>query len=145
MSDVDVLWTECTCDGEEGEASWQPPNQPGCWQEGLAEPLTVVRAVVRGTVAEDEGIAVPTVVVVGSLQPNQPGVLQVVVVEMDVLVLVLELVLIVFVDVLDSSRHPHHPGVLQVVVRVLVEKVELLVDVLGSEPLLSKYFQLKQS
>jgi hypothetical protein len=90
-------------------------------------------------------MAVPTVVVVGSLQPNQPGVLQVVVVDTDVLVVVLEIVLVVFVDVLDSSRQPHQPGVLQVVVRVLVEKVEVLVEVFGSEPLLSKYFQLKQS
>jgi len=88
----------------------------------LAEPLIVVRAVVRGTVADDDGRAVPTVVVVGSLQPNQPGVLQVVVVEIDVeLVLVLILVLVVFVLVDDSSKHPHHPGVLQVSVRVCVE------------------------
>jgi hypothetical protein len=101
--------------------------------------------VVRGTVAEADGTAVPTIVVVGSLHPNHPGVLQVVVVVTDVLVLVLELVLVVFVDVLDSSKQPHQPGVLQVVVRVLVEKDEVLVDVLGSEPLLSKYFQLKQS
>jgi hypothetical protein len=142
VSEVDVLWTECECEVEDGEESWQPPNQPGCWHDVLEAP-PVVCAVVRGTDAEDDGAAVPTVVVVGSLQPNQPGVLQVVVVEIDVLVLVL--VLVVLVDVLDSSRQPHQPGVLQVVVRVRVEKDEVLVDVFGSDPLLSKYFQLKQS
>jgi hypothetical protein len=142
VSEVDVLWTECECEVEEDKESWQPPNQPGCWHGVLEGPL-VVCAVVRGTDAEDDGAAVSTVVVVGSLQPNQPGVLQVVVVEIDVLLLVL--VLVVVVDVLDSSRQPHQPGVLQVVVRVRVEKDEVLVDVFGSDPLLSKYFQLKQS
>ena len=45
-----------------------------------------------------------------------------------------------------SSRQPHHPGVLQVDVRVDVLGVEeVVVDVLGSERLLSKYSQLKQS
>lgn len=144
VSEVDVLWTECEYEVEDGEESWQPPNQPGCWHDVLEGPL-VVCVVVRGTDAEDDGAAVPTVVVVGSLQPNQPGVLQVVVVEIDVLVLVLVLVLVIIVEVLDSSRQPHHPGVLQVVVRVRVEKDEVLVDVFGSDPLLSKYFQLKQS
>ena len=50
--------------------------------------------------------------------------------------------------VVDSSRQPHHPGVLHVVVLVkLVVLVLLLmlVDVVVSDPLLSKYFQLKQS
>jgi len=41
---------------------------------------------------------------------------------------------------------PHHPGVLQVAVRVgdAVDEL-LLLDVVPSVPLLSKYFQLKQS
>lgn len=112
----------------------------------LAEPLIVVLVVVRGIVADDDGTAVPTVVVVGSLQPNQPGVLQVVVVVVElVLVLVLVVVLVVFDVVLDSSRQPHHPGVLHVSVRVLVEYEVLLFEVVEVDPLLSKYFQLKQS
>jgi hypothetical protein len=88
-------------------------------------------------VADGAGMAVPTVVVVGSLHPNQPGVLQVVVVDvLDEDDEVVEVVVVV------SSRQPHHPGVLHVVVRVLVELGELEVDVLLSEPLLSKNFQL---
>jgi hypothetical protein len=87
-------------------------------------------------VADGAGTAVPTVVVVGSLHPNQPGVLQVVVVE------VLNEDEVVEVVVVVSSRQPHHPGVLHVVVRVLVELDELEVDVLLFEPLLSKNFQL---
>ena len=58
---------------------------------------------------------------------------------------------LVFVVVVDSSRQPHHPGVLHVVVLVglfvlvVVVVTLLLLEVVGSEPLLSKYFQLKQS
>ncbi len=77
-------------------------------------------------------------VVVGSLQPNQPGVLQV------------EVVLLVEVEdevvaVLVLSRQPHHPGVWQVEVRVLVVVLVDEEEVVESDPLLSKYFQLKQS
>jgi hypothetical protein len=65
------------------------------------------------------------VVVVSSLHPNQPGVLHVEVVVVEVLVLV---------DVSDvvSSRHPHQPGVLQVDVRVciLVEDVDVVLALL---------------
>ncbi len=90
---------------------------------------------VRDVVAE--------VVVVGSLQPNQPGVLHVEV-EVDGAV-VDELVVVVVV----SSRQPHQPGVLHVDVRVrvvvFVEEEEDEEDVVESDPLLSKYFQLKQS
>lgn len=72
--------------------------------------------------------------VVGSLQPNQPGVLQVVVLVVGVVVVVV---------VVLSSKQPHHPGVLQVVV-VLVVVVELVevgdVVVVISDPLLRKYF-----
>lgn len=74
-----------------------------------------------------------------SLQPNHPGVSQVV----DVMIVV---------DVVDgpevvlSSRHPHHPGVLHVSVLVKVEVAVLLMElVVVSDPLLSKNFQLKQS
>jgi len=45
------------------------------------------------------------VVVVSSLHPNQPGVLQV---DVDVVVV---LVLVVVEVVVVSSKHPHHPGV----------------------------------
>jgi hypothetical protein len=85
-------------------------------------------------------IVVVKVIVVGSLQPNQPGVLQ----EEVVMVLVM---VVVGVVVVDSSRQPHQPGVLQVSVRVcevvLVGLLVLLVVV--SLLLLSKNFQLKQS
>lgn len=78
---------------------------------------------------------VGSVVVVGSLQPNQPGVLHVVV------------EVVVAVSVVLSSRHPHHPGVLQVDVLVaLVELVEVAVEVVViSEPLLRKNFHSSQS
>lgn len=93
--------------------------------------------------AEGEVIVVVRVIVLGSLQPNQPGVLHVVVVS----VLVIVVVEIVDVVVVDSSRQPHQPGVLQVSVRVsevvLEETVLLLVVV--SLLLLSKNVQLKQS
>lgn len=76
---------------------------------------------------EDDG----EVVVVGSLQPNQPGVLQV-----DV-----ELVEVEVADdfeVVVSSKQPHHPGVLHVSVLVaLLELLEVLVLVIGSLLLLS--------
>lgn len=93
--------------------------------------------------AEGEVIVVVRVIVLGSLQPNQPGVLHVVVVN----VLVIVVVEVVDVVVVDSSRQPHQPGVLQVSVRVsevvLEETVLLLVVV--SLLLLSKNVQLKQS
>jgi hypothetical protein len=98
--------------------------------------VAVTSADVVGGVAEGAGAVVPVEVVVGSLHPNQPGVLHVVVVE------VLEEDEVVEVVVVVSSRQPHHPGVLHVVVRVVVELDELVVDVLLSEPLLSKNFQL---
>ena len=47
------------------------------------------------------------------------------------------------------TKQPHHPGVWHVVVLVKLRLVEvlllLLFDVPPSEPLLLKYFQLKQS
>jgi hypothetical protein len=86
-------------------------------------------------------VKVGTVVVtpgVGSLQPNHPGLLHVVV---DALVAE-----DVGVVVVVSSRQPHQPGVLQV--DVLVVPVELVVDVVVvvvSEPLLWKNFHNTQS
>lgn len=71
-----------------------------------------------------------TVVVIGSLHPNHPGVSQVVVV-----VVLVDVVVVLAVVVL--SRQPHHPGVSHVVVRVLVAVEELEEDVVLSVPLLS--------
>lgn len=85
------------------------------------------------------GDEVTDVVVVGSLQPNQPGVLQV---EVELATDVEEVVMVLVVVL---SRHPHHPGVLQVDVRVLVVVLVDEGDVVELDPLLSKYFQLKQS
>jgi len=81
--------------------------------------------------------------VVLSLQPNQPGVLQV---EVDDVVVTSDVVVVALVVVV-SSKHPHHPGVLHVSVLVLVfvmDVDELLVVVL-SVPLLSYIFQFPQS
>lgn len=110
---------------------------------------------VFGTVVADN-------VVVSRHPPNQPYFTHDVVGASDVDVEdSVELVDVVVVDV--SSRHPtnvnvckrtiierdhipHHPGVLHVSVLVgdAVEEL-LLLDVIPSEPLLAKYFQLKQS
>jgi len=93
--------------------------------------------------AEGDVMVVVRVIVLGSLQPNQPGVLQVVVVS----VLVIVVVGVCDVVVVDSSRQPHQPGVLQVSVRVcevVVEETVLLLVVV-SLLLLSKKDQLKQS
>lgn len=86
------------------------------------------------------GDEVTDVVVVGSLHPNQPGVSHV-----EVELVTDMLVADVLVVVVVLSRHPHHPGVLQVEVRVLVVVLVDEEEVVGSDPLLSKYFQLKQS
>lgn len=134
---------DCTID-DEGAASVGSlqPNQPGVSQVlvsvlvGREDVVVMVGAgAALGVVAMVEDDAV---VVVGSLQPNQPGVLHVDVEVEDVLV-------DVDPDVVVSSRQPHQPGVLHVSVLVRVEVVELLVLVMGSLPLLSKNFQLKQS
>jgi len=74
--------------------------------------------------------------VVGSLQPNHPGVLHVDVEVEDVIVVIVDPLVVV------SSKQPHHPGVLQVSVRVRVEvEVEIMMVVVvvdESVPLLSK-------
>jgi hypothetical protein len=118
-------------------------------EELVVDALVLVAGTSEGVVtvgagaAEGEVMVVVRVMVLGSLQPNQPGVLQVVVVS----VLVIVVVEVVDVVVVDSSRQPHQPGVLQVSVRVsdfvLEETVVLLVMV--SLLLLSKNVQLKQS
>lgn len=67
---------------------------------------------------------------VGSLHPNQPGVLQVVVdVDVDVLVGVGELTLVLVVVEVVSSLQPNHPGVLHVEVDVVVVLVLVVVPV----------------
>jgi hypothetical protein len=115
--------------------SLHPPKNPGD-----VHVVDVVVAVEVGDVGVGVGTAVKegvarVVVDVGSLQPNQPGVLHVVVVAV-VLVLVL---VAVPVSVVVSSRHPHHPGVLHVsvLVRVFVDDGFDFVVVVVSELLLS--------
>jgi hypothetical protein len=102
------------------------PNQPGVLQVvvGLVEvddevvdvkvdvPLVVV-VVVDAAVGIVDTLEV--VVLVSSLQPNQPGVLHV---DVDVVLVVVLLLVFVAVVVVLSSKQPHHPGVWQVVVRV---------------------------
>ncbi len=81
------------------------------------------------------------VVVDSSLHPNQPGVLQV---DVDDVVVVVVLVVVVDVVVV-SSKHPHQPGVLQVDVRVFgLVDVEDVVVVLSLLFLVSS-FQRGQS
>jgi len=90
-----------------GTSSRHLPNQP-----------LLVQVVVVGS-AELEELVDVVVTEVLSLQPNQPGVSQ-------VLVLVETLDVVVVVDcvvVVLSSRQPHHPGVLQVSVLVREEDV----------------------
>jgi hypothetical protein len=121
------------------------PSQPG-WEHVVDDFELVVVAVGIG-----RGIirAVELDVLVGvfeSLQPNQPGVLHVVVVVVVVrvvVVLVLVVVVVLVETVVDSSKQPHQPGVSHVVVRLLdVVVEELEVVVVLSVWLLSKYSQL---
>lgn len=94
-----------------GTSSRHLPNQP-----------LLVHVVVVGS-AELEEVVEVVVAEVLSLQPNQPGVSQ-------VLVLVETLDVVVVIDcvvvVVLSSRQPHHPGVLQVSVRVREEEEEVV-------------------
>ena len=108
------------------DESRHPPNQPFEWQ------LEVAGASVQVDVGDTVSAGFEVLIVgVGSLHPNQPGVLQVVV---DVVLVVLDVVVVlVAVVVVLSSRHPHQPGVLHVVVRVRVVDVVLLVDEVESE------------
>ena len=131
------------------DRSWQPKKRPGVLQwlwvvEDGANVWLSLRCPVGLTVVVIVGLGVAPVldVCVGSLQPNQPGVLQLVVVGVVSRVVVdVEVVVVV----VDSSRQPHQPGVLHVDVRVRVLDVLDVRDVVVSEPLLSKNFQLKQS
>lgn len=81
-------------------------------------------------------VVVVTVKFADSLQPNQPGVRQVVVVNV--------VVTTGWVLLVDPSRQPHQPGVLQVavLVKVVGSAVLVFVVVVVSDPLLSKNFQL---
>lgn len=142
--EIDVLVAECLVEVVE---SWQP-NQPGDLQvevevavavgaeEVIADEEAAPDVVV--TLGAGAGVATPlvmvvvSVVVISSLQPNQPGDKQVVVVMVSV---------VVAGTVVDSSKQPHHPGVLHV--SVLVRVVDVAVDeelVVVSVPLLSKNF-----
>ena len=127
------------------------PNQPGV----LQVLLLVLLALNMLDVGREDGVVIVgtgaalgvvatvleevlVVVVVSSLQPNQPGVLHVEVDELsDELVDVEPEVVVVL-----SSKQPHQPGVLHVSVLVRVRVLELLLLVVVSVPLLSKNFQL---
>lgn len=89
-------------------------------------------------VVEEVEVVVSSVVEVLSLHPNQPGVLQVEVVDVEVGIVVVTSVVVVVV-VVDLSRHPHHPGVSQVVVLVRVLDVVDSPDVVVVSVLLLSY------
>ena len=116
------------------------PNQPGVSHVLVGAGEVAVSVGAGAALDVDTTVEDEEVVVVGSLHPNQPGVLQVDVEVDEVLVVV-----VVGLEVVLSSKQPHQPGVLQVSVLVRVDVLELLVLVMGSLPLLSKNFQLKQS
>jgi hypothetical protein len=84
-------------------------------------------------------------VVLESLQPNQPGVWQVVVVTRGVVVAVVEASEVVVVVVVDLSKHPHQPGVLQFSVRVCVLEVDVDEEVVVEVVIVPLNRQLKQS
>ena len=107
--------------------------------------VVIVGAPARAAVL---GAVVGKSVVVSKQPPNHPYLTQEVVGASDVeLKMLVVLVALVGLEVVVSSRQPHHPGVLQVEVLVgdAVDELLLLLDVVPSVPLLSKYFQLKQS
>lgn len=115
--------------------SQQPQNLPGVSQVVVGVAVVVDAVVVRCGV-----VVVVTVLVVLSLHPNHPGVLQVDVEDVDVVVVVVEIPVVVV------SRQPHQPGVLQVDVRVRVRVVVVDVEVVVvSVPLLSYIFHWAQS
>lgn len=115
--------------------SQQPQNLPGVSQVVVGVAVVVDVVVVRCGV-----VVVVTVLVVLSLHPNHPGVLQVDVEDVDVVVVVVEIPVVVV------SRQPHQPGVLQVDVRVRVRVVVVDVEVVVvSVPLLSYIFHWAQS
>jgi len=120
--------------------SSRQPHQPGCSHiEDVA--VRVAEFEVVGAETVGTAVVVVTVTLTVSLQPNHPGVAQLVVVKVVVMTGV-EVALVV----VESSRQPHQPGVLHVVVLVRVDVLVVdLEDVVESEPLLSKKSQLKQS
>jgi hypothetical protein len=86
--------------------------------------------------------------IVLSLQPNQPGVLHVLVLDSDVDVMMGSVDVVVAGAVVEvSSRQPHQPGVLQVSVLVLVRDVGVGADDVVVVVVLvpSSNFQRKQS
>lgn len=127
--------------------SKQPPNQPGYLHDdvdvGEEEVVVIVGAGLGEVVCEVSVDAFLVVVVDSSRQPNQPGVLQVDVDDVEV-----DVVDVFLLVVVDSSRQPNQPGVLHVsvLVRVLllveVDVGLLVLVVVVSVPLLSKYFHV---
>lgn len=113
--------------------SWHPRNHPGVHVDVDLDVVVITVVVDPGTALVVVIVAVE-VVVISSLQPNQPKVWHV---EVDVL-LVIEVLVVAAVVVL-SSRQPHHPGVrhVSVRVRVAVEVLLILLVVVLSVPLLS--------
>jgi len=108
--------------------SLHPPKKPG----DLQEVVEVCSDDVFVAVGTNDALLLVVVVVISSLQPNQPGVLQL---DVDDVVVVTSLVVVAPLVVL-SSRQPHHPGVLQVSVRVRVFVEIELEELVGSELLL---------
>lgn len=90
--------------------SQPPPNQPGLHD---VEAVFVFDAETEVLVLVGGSVIVVIVMFARSLQPNQPGVRQVVVVYVVVTTGRVEVVPLVV-----SSRQPHHPGVWQVLVLV---------------------------
>jgi len=94
---------------------------------GVGSPAAVDAGVVGAV-----GFVVVVDVELVSLQPNQPGDLQAVVVtgdvELDLVVLVVMVVVVAVVAVAVSSLQPNQPGVRQVVVVVVVVSVTVVVD-----------------
>lgn len=107
------------------------PHHPGVKQVVLVGSCMDFVVVVDGAVV----CVFVVVVVVLSLQPNQPGVSQECVV--DVVVVGADVVVTAPDVVVLSSKHPHQPGVLHVSVRVLIFDVVVVLDVTGAELLLS--------
>ena len=128
------------CLKEDVDVGSSQPNHPACVHDEDLVDGVVDAAIDLEVVC---GMVVVVIVILTiSLQPNHPGVAQLVV----VYVVVTIGVEVVCPVVVESSRQPHQPGVLHVVVLVLAVVVAVVVvDEVLSDPLLSKYFQLKQS
>lgn len=119
----------------------QPQSRPGEAHDVSVDTEEIDRVVV-GRKAAMVVMVVVKVVTSDSLQPKNPGEIQVVEVTVltRVLVEVGEVVLL-------SSRQPHHPGVLQMDTRLVLvndEVADVFFVVVVPDELLLKYFQLKQ-